>query len=74
MNDVFLTYEHFYFVLETSIAFKISFIYIYIFITNFIRCCGWLWFAAQPKLLIFTLGIQTFVLAIIINRMIDLSD
>ena len=30
MNDVFLTYEHFYFVLETSIAFKISFIYLYI--------------------------------------------
>ena len=24
--------------------------------------CGWLWFADQPKLLIFTLGIQTFVL------------
>ena len=32
MNDVFLTYEHFYFVLETSIAFKISFIYLYIYI------------------------------------------
>ena len=31
MNNVFLTYEHFYFVLETSIAFKISFIYIYIY-------------------------------------------
>ena len=30
MNDVFLTYEHFYFVLETSIAFKISFIYIFL--------------------------------------------
>ena len=29
---------------------------------NFSRCCGWLRFATQPKLLIFTLGIQTFVL------------
>ena len=30
--------------------------------TNFSRCCGWLRFAAQPKLLFFTLRIQTFVL------------
>ena len=35
MNDVFLTYELFYFVLETSIAFKISLIYIYIYIYIF---------------------------------------
>jgi len=42
------------------------YIYIYILTTNFSRCCSWLRFAAQPKLLIFTLGIQTFVLPIII--------
>ena len=36
--------------------------YCLIVTTNFSRCCGWLRFAAQPKLLIFTLGIQTFVL------------
>ena len=30
------------------------YIYIYIFfITNFSRCCGWLRFAAQPKLFLF---------------------
>ena len=29
---------------------------------NFSRYCDWLRFAAQPKLLFFTLGIQTFVL------------
>ena len=35
MNDFFLTYENFYFVLETSIAFKISFIiYICIFLSQ----------------------------------------
>ena len=65
MNDhCFSTYEHFHFVIKTSIAFKILFIYLHIYFltTNFSRCCGWLRFAAQPKLLIFTLGIQTFVL------------
>ena len=45
-----------YFVIETSIAFKILFIYLYIFfITNFSRCCGWLRFAAQPKFFLFLL-------------------
>ena len=33
--------------------------YCVIVTTNFSPCCGWLRFAAQPGLLIFTLGIQT---------------
>ena len=36
--------------------------YCVIVTTNFSRCCGWLRFAAQPKLLFFTLGTQMFVL------------
>ena len=36
--------------------------YCVIVTTNFSRCCGWLRSAAQPKLLFFTLSIQTFVL------------
>ena len=48
----------------TNIFIQISFCanYCVIVTTNFSRCCGWLRFAAQPKLLIFTLGIQAFVL------------
>ena len=82
-----LTYEHFYFIIKTSIK-LVGFIYLFIYLliymtllsnpfypgfffganycaivtTNFSRCSGWLRFAAQPKLLVFTLGIQTFVL------------
>ena len=37
-------------------------IIIIIIITNLSQCCGCLRFADQPKLLFFTLGIQTFVL------------
>ena len=36
--------------------------YCVIVTTNLSRCCGWLRFAAQPKLLFFTLGTQMFVL------------
>ena len=82
-----LTYEHFHFVIKTSIK-LVGFIYLFIYLLiyrtllsnhfypgfslaqiivqlllkNFSRGSGWLRFAAQPKLLFFTLGIQTFVL------------
>ena len=36
--------------------------YCVIVTANFSPCCGWLQFAAQPKLLFFSLAIQTFVL------------
>ena len=79
---VFLTYEHFYFIIKMSIKLAEFFNFFYdtfiksflpnffffgvnhcvIVPTNFSRYCGWLRFAAQPKLLFFNLGIQTFVL------------
>ena len=80
MNEGFLTHEHFYFIIKTSIKLVefvtffmtlLSNLFYPIFFcvnhcvivpTNFSRYCGWLRFAAQPKLLFFNLGIQTFVL------------
>ena len=75
MNEGFLTYDHFYFIIKTSMklvgffyhffndTFMKSFLPFFFFrkslciiSTNFSRYCGWLRFAAQPKLLFFYSG------------------
>ena len=58
---MFFNYEHFYFVIETSIAFKILFIYIFLSQILVDAAAG---YGLPPSqgFFIFTLGIQTFVL------------